>query len=271
MSRLALLSLVLVSGCAIAEMSKLHDSIQASNAQAAANIKAAQAMAHTGKYVAHDRAWVCPTEQGALSGAACDGGLEYVKNRDLMVVGQAPANGVWPVATYDKTGEHRMYIAADAVNELPDVAALQAYAEDVDRRYPESRRIPASAVNFVDLLTHPKSYAGHYLVFRPSANTMSNMDFADGTFSFTIPVPVRSGSEWDALAQFEIHHRTLTEEFHAGHRGYSCGTTYCDVFVIVAELTDRTVQRIDEHGYTHTLPVFTIKELGDRFGSYRPE
>jgi hypothetical protein len=39
--------------------------------------------------------------------------------------------------------------------------------------------------------------------------------------------------------------------------------------VIGAELTGRTVERYDELGIFHRLPVFAIRELGDRYGSYR--
>jgi hypothetical protein len=98
---------------------------------------------------------------------------------------------------------------------------------------------------------------------------MKNQNFGADTFSFTVPIPVQTGSQWTALAQFELTNRPLVEDFHSGNRSYSCGPNYCDHFVIVAELSSRTVDRVDEFGNVHRLPVFEIRELGDRFGSYR--
>jgi hypothetical protein len=37
--------------------------------------------------------------------------------------------------------------------------------------------------------------------------------------------------------------------------------------VIVAELSGRTVDRPDQYGQLHRLPVFTVIEMGDRYGA----
>jgi hypothetical protein len=39
--------------------------------------------------------------------------------------------------------------------------------------------------------------------------------------------------------------------------------------VLVGELTGRTVDRVDSFGGVHRLPVFAIREMGDRYGTYR--
>jgi hypothetical protein len=126
-------------------------------------------------------------------------------------------------------------------------------------------------MNFADLIEQPTAYKGRYLVIRQPSHDMTNKDFANGTFKFTIPIPVMTGSRWLALAQFEIKNTTLTTDFEKGGRSYQCGPKYCDDFVIVAELTGRTVDRVDEYGGVRRLPVFAIRELGDRYGTYKPQ
>ena len=98
---------------------------------------------------------------------------------------------------------------------------------------------------------------------------MTNKDFREGVFAFTIPIPVTTGSKWLALAQFELANASLVDDFESGGRSYQCGAKYCDDFVIVAELTGRTIDRVDERGNVRRLPVFAVRELGDRYGTYK--
>ncbi len=266
-----LIPILLTSACGIAALKQQNDAIKAQNAQAVATATAAQAKARTDKFVITDSTWLCPTEQGALTGTACTGGTEVKKNRVVQVIGQAPKDGVWPAAYWDATGEHKLFVAASAINELPDTAALDSYAADVAKRYPESKRIPLQSMNFADLIEQPTAYKGRFLVIRQPSNDMTNKDFAHGTFKFTIPIPVVTGSRWLALAQFELKNETLVGDFEKGGRQYQCGPRYCDDFVIVAELTGRTVDRVDEYGGVRRLPVFAIRELGDRYGTYKPQ
>lgn len=271
MHRLIILVVAFTSGCAIAALKQQHDAISAMNANAQANAATAMALARTDKYVAAPSVWLCQTEQAALAGGPCEGGLEVKKNRVVSVIGQAPKDGVWPASTWDAQGEKRLFVAASAVNELPDTTALDAYAEDVVKRFPEDRRIPLRSINFADLITRPAAYKGRYLVARQPSNGMTNKDFANGTFTFTVPIPVQTGSRWTALAQFELANQTLVGDFEKGGRSYVCGPKYCDDFLIVAELTGRTVDRVDEFGNVRRLPVFAIRELGDRYGTYKPQ
>lgn len=259
------------TACAIGALQQRNDAIRATNAQAQANFAAAQAQARTDKYVVTDRTWLCPTEQAALTGTKCDGGIEVRKNRVVQVIGQAPKDGVWPAAHWDAKGEHRLFVAASAINELPDTASLDDFADAMARRYPEPKRIPLRSMNFADLIEQPHAYRGRYLVIRQPSRDMTNKEFTGGVFRFTIPIPVTTGSRWLALAQFEIANASLVDDFENGGRSYVCGPKYCDDFVIVAELTGRTVDRVDEFGGVRRLPVFAIRELGDRYGKYQPD
>jgi hypothetical protein len=252
-------------------MKQQQDAINTQNAAAKANFEKAQANAQTEKFVMTESAWLCPTEQGALTGKSCDGGTEVKKNRSVMVVGQGSKGGVWPVSFWDAQGEHKLFVAESAINELPDTKELDTYADDVSKRYPATKRIPLQSMNFADLIEQPGAYKGRYLVIRQPSRDMTNKDFASGTFRFTIPIPVTTGSRWLALAQFEIKNQSLVGDFEKGGRSYQCGPKYCDDFVIVAELTGRTVDRVDEYGGVRRLPVFAIRELGDRYGTYKPQ
>jgi len=259
------------TACGLGALKQQHDATNAFVAQGQANMLAAQANARTAKYVVTERTWLCPTEQAALTGTACDDGHEVRKNREVTVIGQTPKDGVWPASFWDATGEHRLFVAAAALNELPDTTALDAFDAEIARRYPVARRIPLTSVNFADLIEHPTAFKGRYLVIRQPMRDMTNKDWATGTFRFTIPIPVTTGSRWLALAQFELPNKAIVEDFEKGGRAYVCGPKYCDDFVIVAELTGRTVDRVDELGGVRRLPVFAIRELGDRFGTYTPQ
>jgi hypothetical protein len=267
---LSFLTLATATGCPLAAMKQQHDNTQAFIAQGQANVVAAQANAHTEKFVIVDHAWLCPTDQAALAGK-CEGGTEVAKNRVVTVVGQAPKDGVWPVSLWDAQGEHKLFVAAASINELPDTAALDGFEQDVQRRFPDDKRIPLRAINFANLIEQPAAYRGRYLVVRQASSGMTNKDFGGGVFKFTIPIPVTTGSRWSALAQFELKNGTLVGDFEKGGRSYECGPKYCDDFVIVAELTGRTVDRVDDFGGVHRLPVFAIRELGDRYGTYKPQ
>ena len=224
----------------------------------------------TTMFVATERAWVCPTIPAALAGTACEGGRVVRKNRDVDVIGKTAVGGAWPVADYAPQGEIvKRYIAATAVTAAPDTHALGRYAEDVARRFPEERRISLGKLSIESLFAEAESYRGSYLVLRQLSRKMTNKAFADGRFTFTIGFPTNPGSHHMGPALFELANAELVEEFEAGEHGYRCGPEYCDDFVIVAELTDRTVERADDRGTVRRLPVFAVRELGDRYGSYR--
>ena len=98
--------------------------------------------------------------------------------------------------------------------------------------------------------------------------SVDNDHIKDGVYTFTLPNPVTTGSPWLALTQFELHDQAFAAKAAKGGHGYMCGPRYCDELVIVAELTGRTVDRVDQFGSVHRLPVF-VRELGDRFGTYK--
>jgi hypothetical protein len=264
---------ILVAGCGIAALQQRNDSITAMNEQARQTMLGAQANAHQTVYVVAERAWLCLDEIGARAQTACTGGTELQRGATAMIVGQGAKDGVWPVAIFDAKGEHRMFIAAVAVNELPDLKQQDAYADDVKQRFPAAKQIPLRDITFANLIEQPDAFRDRLLVVRQPLAGISNEDYraATGMYTFTIPIPVSTGSKWNALAQFELKSKLLVDEFTKGHRAYSCGGKYCDDFVIVAELTGRTVERIDEFGGMHRLPVFVVHEMGDRYATYRED
>ena len=211
--------------------------------------------------------WVCPTIAAALAGTACEGGVMVKRNHVVRVIGSSAVAGAWPVAEYGPHGDLRKrYVAATAVDTMPDTRALAGYAEDVARRYPE--RIALDDLTVESLFAQSSSYRGRYLVLRQLSRKMTNKTFAAGRFTFTIEIPVTAGSHNLGLVQFELASSKLVDKFNAGERYYRCGPEYCDDFVIVAQLTDRTVERVDERGEARRVPVFAVRELGDRYGSY---
>jgi hypothetical protein len=238
----------------------MFSAIEKQNAAAKAQYERQQASLPHAMYVTADRTWLCPTSEVSDN---CAGGIEVQKNHGIQVKGPAPLAGIWRVWYLDASGEKELYTSAAALNELPDTEALNSYAADVARRFPEPKRIPLRDINFTSLLEQPRAYRGYYLVIRQPASDMTNTAFTNGVFHFTVPIPVSTGSRWLALAQFEIKNDALRD------RAYACGAKFCDEIVLVAELTGRTVDRVDELGTVRRLPVFAIRELGDRFGTYR--
>ena len=249
----------------------MFSKINQQNAAAKANYEKQQASLPHAMYVTAETAWLCPTEQAALATGNCDRGVEVRHNRGVQVKGPVPKDGIWRVWYLDDSGERELYVAATVLDELPDTQALASYAADVARRYPEAKRIPMRDINFTSLLEQPRAYRGYYLVLRQPSGEMTNQDVVNGTFRFTLPIPITTGSQWLALAQFELANHTFAGAFRKGDIGYECGSRFCDELVIVAELTGRTVDRVDELGTVRRLPVFAIRELGDRYGTYKPE
>lgn len=259
---------VVLSGCATPALFGQVSAIQSYNQQAQTNAAARAANAPKEEFVVVDSAWMCPTEEAALAAKSCAGGKEVQKNRNVLAIGE-PKHGVAQIQHFDAQGEHTLYMVASALRDQPDIAALDAFERDVDKRFSPERRIPLRYVNFRDLVEEPAAYRGRFLVVRQPSSAMTNKDFANGKFTFTIPIAAKTGSRWVALAQFELANAALVKDFEAGNRSYECGPGYCDDFVIVAELSGRTVDRIDDLGQVHRIPVFTVRELGDRFGTYR--
>jgi len=270
---LTVLSITLTAalgGCALGEYAKVNAVAQQQADLARTNAEAAQANARSDRYVVADEVWLCPTAEAARAGKRCDGGHRVAHNRDVTVIGQAPDDGVWRTEIWDADGAHPLFVVDAALNELPDLSGLDRLAADVDRRYPDRKRIPLRAVTFANLIESPGSFKGRYLVLRQPSGGMTNKDFSGDRFTFTIPIPVSTGSRWNALAQFELASRVIVDDFKAGDRSYRCGPSYCDDFVIVATLTGRTVDRVDDLGQVHRLPVFRVELLGDRYGTVEP-
>jgi hypothetical protein len=272
MYRTALPFVLVLSGClASSAMQQQQQAVAAMHAQNAPRIAAAEASMHTGKFIRAARAWLCTDDAAAAMNAPCRDGIEVLRNEDVMVVGTQPVNGVWPVAVYDAQGEHRRSIAASVVADLPDLTALDAYAVDVATRIPAARQLHFDTITFDKLLAEPDAFRGKLLVVRQRTDEVTNeqYDAKTSTYTFTIPIQVTTNSNWAALAQFELVNKKVVEERIERRHAHSCTTAYCDKLVIVAELTGRTVDRVDQTGAVHRLPVFAVRELGDRFGVYR--
>jgi hypothetical protein len=267
----ALAGALLGGGCVLSGMMEQKRVAQQMQADAAAAGAQAQKMKHTDMYVTAPEAWLCASAADANQNKSCEGGKRYRHNQTIPVIGTGAEAGVWKSEFWDAKGAHPGFVLASAVNELPDISGIDGFTRDVDTRYPEAKRIPIQVVDYEDMISQPKAYQGRYLVIRQGSRSMTNKDFRDGLFSFTIPIPAASGSGVPALAQFEFKSDIVVKEFEAGERSYECGPSYCDEFVIVAQLTGRTIDRPDRLGNVHRLPVFSVIELGDRYGARKSD
>jgi len=263
----------LSAGCpltAIKAQQDRNDAIAKYQADSQAAYAAGMANAQSDMYVVADEVWFCPSADDARKRATCPGGKRFARGQKLKVIGQEPVDGVWRSEIWDAKGSHPGFVLAAAVNELPETGALDDFVVAIDRRYPASKRIPVETVNYADLVSRPKAYAGRVLLLRQPSGQMLDKDFGDETFTFIVPIPARHARDHRvALAQFELSNRELVAAFNSGQHSYSCSSAYCDEFVIVARLAGRTVDRVDEVGNVVRLPVFTVIEMADRFGTYQ--
>lgn len=256
-----------LSGCLSAAMQQRDENLAAAVQAGQQYAAAAQADAHLNYYVTADRAWACPDAAAALRNGECQGGKRYVRNQAIVVIGQ-PANGLYRTSQFTAAGEQRHFILATAVNELPDLAALESSARTIAVRYPATKQIPPRNRGYVDFIEQPKAFDGRYLVFQQPTQGITCTDAPGGKFSCTIPVPERAGSQRNSLAQFDFHNQKVASDFRNGVRSYRCGAGYCDQLVIVARLTGKSVDRVTRAGYTMKLPLFEVVELADRFGHF---
>ncbi len=226
------------------------------------------ALGLTDMFVVVDGVWMCPTRQAVLARTACEGGKQVGKNRVIKVFGEAPKEGVWPAVLDGGDGEHKLFVAAHAIDWRPETSSLDDYDAELIARFPETTRIPLESVSVAHLFEEPTAYRGRFLVLRQPSRSMTNKEFAAGTFSFTLEVPVTAGSHHLGPILFELSNQALVDGFESGGRSYQCGPRYCDDFVFVAQLTGRTVERVDAIGNMRRVPVFVVRELGDRYGTY---
>jgi hypothetical protein len=252
-------------GCPLTGMMQQADVAQNAASAAQAHAVAAEQAKRGDYFVTAAELWLCPTADQARANKTCAAGKQYRHNHSIKVIGAGPADGLWKSEFWDAKGQHAGFVLASGVNELPDMSGLEAFARDVDSRYPTARRIPIRTVTYENLVSQPDAFRGFVLVLRQPSRDLRNRNARDDQYSFTIPIPAESNVP--ALAQFELKNRGWVQQIQAGERSYECGPGYCDEMVIVAELSGRTVDRPDQYGQLHRLPVFTVIEMGDRYGA----
>jgi hypothetical protein len=269
--RVVLVALILSSSaCGLAELQQRNASIEKSNADAVARMTEAQKLKRTDMYVVSESAWFCADAAAAAKRASCKDGQQLGKNETISVIGLQPEGETWKAAIWDSAGEHQGFIAAAAVNELPDTSALDQAAAAIEERYPAKKRIPSTNLNLEELLAQQKAYAGRYLLMRIGNSDMRDFNLDGDKLTFVMYVPSRPGSRQLAAVQFEFSSASWAKKFHGGKASYRCGAGYCDNLVVVASLSG-VVDRVDDTGALRRLPVFAVRELADRFGSYKAE
>lgn len=220
-------------------------------------------------YVVSQDAWLCPSAAAALAKTDCEGGRQVLHNRSVMVRGQAAKAGVWVLTDPTSPTPRDLFVAADQLHIRPSRTELNAFAGDVMQRYPEAKRIDPDMLNYADALYAPKKYAGRYLIMHQKLNSLGATTWEGGQLSFNLSIPMGPGEKFKANARFEFRNASIVNEFDKGQRSYRCvANDYCDEFIIVAEVTTRTIKKSDS---ANEMPVLNIVELADRFGSYRAD
>lgn len=99
-------------------------------------------------------------EQGA--GSRCEGGTALPKNRDLTVLGRQPRGAIWraKVSEIPET----QFIASASVGDAPNLAHLVRFESELERRYPQSKRLPSMLLS--DLIESFHEQRGRVFVRR---------------------------------------------------------------------------------------------------------
>ena len=237
-------------------------------AQARANIEAAQKNKRTTMYVIGKAAWVCRTAEEAKKQASCMGGQKFGKGERVTVSGEGPEGGVWKSELSDGKGDRPGFVVAAVLNELPDNGAVEDFVMKLQSSVPEAIRIPKADIDLADFLQRAPELRKRKLVFAFPSSDMQEMTAENATLSFLLYFPVEAGGRLRAPVQFHLKNARWIKEFNSGKKSYSCGVGQCDMLVIVATLTEKTIDRVDQLGRIVRLPVFDVEKLADRYGLY---
>lgn len=221
----------------------------------------------TDYYVIAPSVWFCPTADGARQ-QKCADGKKYTKGETVKVVGRKPVDGLWRSAVYGEKGKQDGFVLAAGVNEAPDESEFVANTNKLDQGLAQAKRLPPGYLNLSDLIASSSTLRGRKVLLALGSGELRNMTTEGGVLSFTSLIPVSAGSQAMASIQFNFKSARWTSDFNSGKKSFSCGPGHCDKLSLVATLTGKLADRVDEYGNAKKLPIFEVERLVDRFGLY---
>jgi hypothetical protein len=212
---------------------------------------------------------VCPTREQALA-RQCGHSVEDVtqgtreaQGEFVVVVGDAPLQGVWRSLRYQKAGILPAWIAADDVAAQPKHDFLDAW----DARADVATALDATQFDRAKI---GKTKAGTLLKWAHTRRVR------EGEMGDTVLVYVGSGADAVAAVElpppsrddsFVLHHECLLGECR--ELAYVCDDTYCDEVSLLARATRRRVPLPGaEDPKAGTIPLLVAVALSDRFGTF---
>ncbi len=264
MSRLhqfCIASLVLATapGCFV------RDIRQANAAQTQARMEQVASIM-TPMFVIVDGARVCPDRSVS---ATCDGGLDLGINEYIDATAEGP--DLYKVMVIHTGGVLNGYVPSVALGELPELDEFKQTISELSSVDAGDQLIAPEELIYEHLLTRPDAFAGRELRMFPAASQLGNLGTSAQMMSFTLSVPSTTMRDSSSPVRFEFHNAAWATEFRDSKKKFTCGRNYCDKLAVVATLTGRHHEAIRPGGVVVRMPVFEIKLLADRFGTYEAE
>ena len=210
------------------------------------------------------RAYLCDTPEEARTGRACPGGQVLARGDAIRVLGDPLSDGVWRAEVGDGAEAQKGYIAADAVNDYPNIDSVFDYAKSL-ASVPAAQRLEFGALRYEQLLNSPDKEAlqGKVLQARLARSDIHGVQINDDEYSFLVDL----GSGRAAL-RFTFRSEEFTKLVRVKRKTYRCDEMFCDPLHFNARFTGRVYDTQDERGRSLRFPLFEVEGLADRFGFY---
>jgi hypothetical protein len=208
------------------------------------------------------RAYLCDTAEAARTGRSCPGGHVLARGEPVKVFGDLPTDGAWRCEVGKGADAQQGYIAAEAVNDYPNIEALDENSRQL-ASVPDAQRLEPSSLRIEQLLNSPdkERLQGKVLQTRLQRNDIYAVLITDDEYSFLVDL---SG----APLRFTFRSEEFTKLVRTGSKTYRCTAQFCDPLMFNARFTGRIYESVDERGRPKRYPLFEVEGLADRFGFY---
>lgn len=221
-----------------------------------------QALPSTPMEIYSSRAYLCDTAEAARTGRSCPGGHVLARGEPVKVFGDLPTDGAWRCEVGKGADAQQGYIAAEAVNDYPNIEALDENSRQL-ASVPDAQRLVPSSLRIEQLLNSPdkERLQGKVLQTRLQRNDIYAVLITDDEYSFLVDL---SG----APLRFTFRSEEFTKLVRTGSKSYRCTAQFCDPLMFNARFTGRIYESVDERGRPKRYPLFEVEGLADRFGFY---
>ena len=210
------------------------------------------------------QAYLCGTPEEARTRRACRGGEVLARGDTIRVLGDPLSDGVWRAEVSSGAEAQQGYIAAEAVNDYPNIDAVFDNAKLL-AKIPAAQRLEFGALQYEQLLNSPDKEAlqGKVMQLQLARSDIRGVQLKDDEYSFLVDLGSNS-----ATLRFTFRSEEFTKLIRAQRKTYRCSEMFCDPLLFNARFTGRVYDTQDERGRSQRFPLFEVEGLADRFGFY---